>query len=232
MSRRKFYTRDLIRKKYRANVGAFTYGTPTVFDQGEGAVLRIGKCCSIAPNVTIFLGGNHRTDWVSTYPFPALPDEWPEAAGIAGHPASRGDVVIGNDVWIGYGSTIFSGVHVGDGAVIAAQSVVRANVAPYTVVGGNPAEFLQTRFDPATVRRLLEVRWWDLPSELVGRLSPFLCSNDLDAFFAEHARLTSAVSGDPSTGSATPQLPRRPRLGRVARALRRLRSWVQSEDRE
>ncbi len=232
MPRRKFYTRDVIAPKYRANIGEFTYGTPIVFDQREGAVLRIGKYCSIADNVIIFMGANHRVDWVSTYPFPRIPDEWPEAEGIPGHPATRGDVVIGNDVWIGYGAVIHSGVRIGDGAVIAAQSVVRRNVRPYTVVGGNPAEFLQTRFDPGTVRRLLEARWWDLPRDLVGRLAPFLCSSDLDAFFAEHARLTSMVSGDLPVGSATTQLPRRPRLGRVARALRRLRARVAPKEHE
>jgi len=94
-----------IGRKNRVTLGAHTYGTARIHWWGEDADLTIGRFCSIARNVEIFLGGNHRPDWVTTYPFSVL-REWPEAAGITGHPASRGSVRIGNDVWIGTGATI------------------------------------------------------------------------------------------------------------------------------
>jgi hypothetical protein len=84
--------------------------------------LIIGKFCSIGDEVVVFLGGNHRTDWENTYPFPALNEDWPDTARLVGHPATKGNVVIGNDVWIGYGATILSGVRIGDGAVGGART--------------------------------------------------------------------------------------------------------------
>lgn len=95
-------------------VGRHTYGNPEIIEWGEGATLSIGAFCSIAEGVAIFLGGNHRLDWVTTYPFNYL---WECGAGFQGHPATKGDVVIGNDVWIGRNAAILSGVHIGDGAV-------------------------------------------------------------------------------------------------------------------
>ena len=99
------------------SIGEFTYGTPTLVSWGEPSELTIGKFCSIANNVRVYLGGNHRSDWVSTYPFPVLmAAEWPEISVIEGHPGTRGDVVVGNDVWLADNSTIMSGVTIGDGA--------------------------------------------------------------------------------------------------------------------
>lgn len=116
-----------------------------------GDRLIIGKFCSIASNVKFIMnGGNHRTDWFTNYPFPvfgqgwdkAMPESWPD----------KGNTVIGNDVWIGYGATFMPGVEVGDGAVVASQSVVTRSVPPYTVVGGNPAKEIRRRFDDATIQ--------------------------------------------------------------------------------
>jgi acetyltransferase-like isoleucine patch superfamily enzyme len=132
--------------KYRSqnyvSFGDFTYGTPTVFSWGEGTVLRVGRFCSIAGNVSIFLGGNHRSDWITTYPFGCLKyfNKKP------GHPSTNGDVVIGNDVWIGCNATILSGVKIGDGSVIAANSLVTKDVPDYSIVGGNPAKVIRKDF--------------------------------------------------------------------------------------
>ncbi len=119
------YTKDLLGKRYE--IGEHTYGKPRVISWKEGSTLKIGKYCSISRGVTIFLGSEHRIDWVSTYPFPYL---WEEGKSIKGHPATKGDVVIGNDVWIGYGVTILSGVCIEDGAVIGACSLVSQDVPP------------------------------------------------------------------------------------------------------
>lgn len=184
--REAFYTRDLFKDSTQfIQVGPYTYGRPKIFHWGEGARLTIGKFCSIADEVVIFLGGNHRTDWATTYPFPAMAEEWPEAAGITGHPATKGDVVIGNDVWIGYGATILSGVTVGDGAVIGARAVVCRDVGPYTIVAGNPAREIGKRFPDEVIARLLELRWWDWPIEDIRRRLPLLCSCDVENLLRE-----------------------------------------------
>lgn len=158
--------------------GAFTYGTEnlSVRQWGEGAALRIGAYGSIASNVTIFLGGNHRSDWVSTFPFGHIHTEVLGGEGIVGHPATRGDVTIGNDVWIGHGVTIMSGVTVGDGAILAANAHVVKDVAPYEIVGGNPAQHVAWRFDEGVRAALLQWRWWELPVETVRELTSTLCA--------------------------------------------------------
>lgn len=127
-----------------------------------GSRLRIGSYCSIA-SCEIFLGGNHRSDWVSQYPLRTF-------GGLAGadeETTDKGDVRIGSDVWIGFGATILSGVSIGHGAVIGARAVVAHDVAPYDVVVGNPARVVRRRFDDETVCRLLEMAWWDWPSERI-----------------------------------------------------------------
>jgi acetyltransferase-like isoleucine patch superfamily enzyme len=151
-------------------VGRHTYGHEqiTVRHWGEPAELTIGSFCSIADRIVVLLGGNHRADWVTTYPFPAFPDRWETARGIAGVPTSNGDVTIGNDVWIGSNATIMSGVTVGDGAVIGTDSCVTRDVSPYAIVGGNPAKLLRHRFDAATVERLLTLRWWNWSDERIA----------------------------------------------------------------
>lgn len=164
-------------KKY--DIGAWTYGEPRICDWGEGTTLKIGKYCSIAEGVTIFLGGNHRTDWVTTFPFSKL---WSEASHIPGHPASNGNVVIGNDVWIGFQSLILSGVTIGDGAVIAARSVVTKNVPPYAIVGGSPAKVLHMRFSPDEIHWLLSIAWWNWPEEKIVNALPLLLNENITPF--------------------------------------------------
>lgn len=161
------------------DVGDYTYGVPRVRWWGEPARLRIGKFCSIADDVRIFLGGNHRVDWVSTYPFTAFADRWPKAQDIQGHPTTGGDVTIGNDVWIASTVLILSGVTIGDGAAIGSGAVVTRDVEPYSIVVGNPAREIAKRFDDDTIQFLLELRWWDWPEEKIRRHVDILCSTDI-----------------------------------------------------
>jgi acetyltransferase-like isoleucine patch superfamily enzyme len=145
----------------RVTVGRHTYGAPAIRHWGDDARVHIGSFCSIAEGVVIFTGGNHRVDWVSTFPFSSFPEKFPEAAGWPGHPLTAGDVRIGNDVWIGDGAAILSGLTIGNGAVIAARAVVTRDVPAYTIVAGNPAVAVRMRFTPEVVDRLERLSWWD-----------------------------------------------------------------------
>lgn len=167
-------------------VDKHTYGHEGIIIRhwGELAKLRIGKFCSIAENVTVFLGGNHRTDWVTTYPFPAFQEFWPLAASVEGHPSTNGDVVVGNDVWIGANSTIMSGVSIGDGAVIGAYSLVTKDVKPFEIVGGNPAKHIKFRFEGKIINQLLVIKWWNWDDERINELTPLLCSNNIERFIS------------------------------------------------
>ncbi|WP_298958306.1 CatB-related O-acetyltransferase [uncultured Methylobacterium sp.] len=179
------YTRESLKDyidRFGYEIGEHTYGTPRVHGWKDGKKLYIGKYTSIAGSVTIFVGSNHRTDWVTTYPFSALLRAWPEAAGITGHPQSNGDVRIGNDVWLGLGAVVMSGVTVGDGSVVAAGSMVVKDVPPYAIVGGNPAKIIRYRFDEKTIERLLTIKWWDWPDQEVRGAIKHLCSSDLEDF--------------------------------------------------
>ena len=171
----------------RYQIDRDTYGWPRVVDSGEGATLKIGAFCSIAKGVAIFLGGEHHTEWVTTFPFPAL---WRAARQIQGHPKTKGDIIIGNDVWIGQDALILSGVTIGDGAVIAARAVVTKNIEPYSIVAGNPARLIRKRFPEETIARLLGVAWWTWPTEEIEQALPLLLSNDIEAFlrYAEHRK--------------------------------------------
>lgn len=173
------YTRDSL-KGEQFSIGKYTYGSPDVFSFADNTRLVIGNYCSISDRVAILLGGNHRLDWTTTYPFPAFPAEWPEAAMLKGHPASKGDLIIGNDVWIGFGVILLSGVTVGDGAVLGAGSVVSHDVAPYTVVAGNPAVAVRKRFSDSIIARLLKLCWWDWPEEKVRENIHLLCSGNME----------------------------------------------------
>jgi len=159
-------------------IGEWTYGRPKILASNEGATLKIGKFCSIGGDVKILLGSEHRIDWISTYPFNIL---FEEAKNITGHPTTKGDVIIGNDVWIGENAFILSGIHIENGAVIAAGSVVTKDVEPYTIVGGNPACLLRKRFDNESIRKLLEIEWWNWPLEKIEKNIPHLLSGDVQA---------------------------------------------------
>jgi chloramphenicol O-acetyltransferase type B len=161
---------------------------PQVHDWNEGTTLKVGAYSSLAGNVQIYLGGHHRTDWVSCFPFPAFVEE---AAHIEDYAGTRGDVVIGSDVWICSNSIILSGVTIGHGAVIANGSVVTRDVVPYAVVAGNPAQQVRWRFAEEQRQALLETSWWDWPEAEVRAVAPLLCSADITAFL-DHAHRRSA----------------------------------------
>ena len=158
--RRKYIRRNLHNYTYPVSlfnprhvvVGRKTYGPINVVDSGETEqMLRLGSYCSIASNVVFLLAGEHKVKSVSTYPFKVI------AFGQSLEAGSKGDIVIGDDVWIGYSSIICSGVTIGQGAVIAAGSVVTKNVEPYAVVGGSPAKLIKWRFEESLRNKLLKI---------------------------------------------------------------------------
>ncbi len=169
-------------------VGDYTYGHPKVLFWDDSSHLHIGRFCSITDGVTILLGGNHRTDWVTTYPFNVLSEPFPNAAAIIGHPATKGDIWIGNDVWIGRGATILSGVRIGDGAVLGTNALIARDVEPYAVVVGNPGRTVKKRFDEQTIKALLEIRWWDWDEEKINQEVGFLCSSNIQEFIKRNTR--------------------------------------------
>ena len=162
--------------------GKFTYGGPSIHFKNDNSKLRLGNFCSIAQNVNIYLGGNHRTDWVTTYPFGHIHECTFNNFNGTGHPSTKGDVIIGNDVWIGNNVTIMSGITIGDGSVIANNSHVVKDVEPYSLVGGNPAKLIKYRFDKQQIDKLLEIKWWNWNDEKINKFAPLLCNNNIDEF--------------------------------------------------
>ncbi len=146
-----------------------------------GDRLTIGKFCMIASGVEFIMNGaNHLADAVSAYPFAAFGGAWSEAMRGKSYPF-RGDTVIGNDVWIGYRAALLPGVKIGDGAIIGAYAVVTKDVAPYAIVGGNPAREIRRRFSPGHVEQLLQLRWWDWDMDKITRNVHLLTGNDVEA---------------------------------------------------
>lgn len=170
------------------HIGEWTYGSIAVNDFEEGAHLTIGRFCSIADGVKIFLGGNHRTDWVTTYPFH---QKWPTVGPVSGHPATKGDVVIGHDVWIGTDAMIMSGVTIGHGAVIGARSQVTRSVPPYAIAAGNPARVKRFRFEPDIIAQLLAIAWWDWPEPKIREALPIMLSRKIQVFIERYGKLKS-----------------------------------------
>ena len=171
--------RDFLRVKAvmleddQIEIGDFTYGTPIIHQWDTETKLKIGKFCSIGGNVNILMGGEHHTEWLTTYPFNVLlADQYGFKERLA---KSKGDITIGNDVWIGNNVTILSGVTIGDGAVIGAGSVVTKDVNTYTIVAGNPAKEILYRMRAADVENC---EWWDWPLEKIADAIPTLCSRD------------------------------------------------------
>ena len=170
-----------LRQEGRFLLGKHSYGNPEVLWWGEDVRLSIGSFCSIADGVTIILGGNHRDDWITTYPFSEFED-WPKAHAIPGHPSSKGDIQIGSDVWIGNGATILSGITIGDGAIVGARSVVAKTIPPYSIAVGNPARIIRYRFKPEIIDNLMEIAWWKWSEEEISTATPYLLSPDIKDF--------------------------------------------------
>lgn len=145
-----------------------------------GDKLIIGKFCMIASDVKFIMnGGNHLTDSISAYPFAIFGGDWKDAMQGKSYP-SKGDTVIGNDVWIGHNATIMPGVTIGDGAVIATNSTVTKDVEPYTIVGGNPAQIIKNRFPKEIIDLLLKIQWWYWDIEKISRNVQILTSPDFE----------------------------------------------------
>lgn len=175
-------------------IGDYTYyddnKDPTGFEKNNvlfnypefGDKLIIGKFCSIASQTKFIMGSaNHRISSVTTYPFNVFGGAWQE--NTPDHLSQlpfKGDIIIGNDVWIGRECIIMPGVKIGDGAIIGAYSVVTKDVPPYSVVGGNPARIIKKRFNDELIDILLKIKWWDFDDEKLVEFLPLLCDSDLE----------------------------------------------------
>ena len=178
-------------------VGDFSYIADTDFESHVthlyefiGDKLIIGKFCQIASGVEFIMNGaNHQMNAVTTFPFYTLEGWYMEPPSMDDLPL-KGDTVIGNDVWIGQNAVILPGVHIADGAIIGANSVVGSNVEPYTIAAGNPARVIRKRFDDEMIGLLLSFKWWDKSIEEINGLIPILTSSDLESVKEElRARL-------------------------------------------
>lgn len=153
--------------------------------------LIIGKFCQIASGVNFVMNGsNHQMNAVSTFPFYIF-EGWQQPIPPLSEMPLKGDTIVGNDVWIGQNATILPGVHIGDGAIIGMQSVVGSDVAPYTIVAGNPAKLVRKRFDDELIEMLLKLKWWDRSVEEINRLIPILSCSDLERVKREISILSS-----------------------------------------
>lgn len=144
--------------------------------------LIIGKFCSIACGTKfLFNCANHTLKSLSTYTFPLFYEEWElEKSNITTAWDNKGDIVIGNDVWIGYEAVIMAGVHIGDGAIIAARTVVTKDVPPYTIVGGTPAKEIRKRFDAEVIQQLLILKWWNWSTDKIRQCLPYIAEGKMD----------------------------------------------------
>ncbi len=171
----------------RLTMGRHSYGSPLIRryrGDPEDSKVTIGNFVSIADDVLMLVGGEHPVDRASTFPFRAVLGM--PGALEDGYPYSRGDIVIGNDVWIGRGARIRSGVTIGDGAVVASESVVVSDVRPYAVVGGNPATELRRRFSDEQVDALLRIRWWEWSDEKISEAVPLLNDEPVERFLERY----------------------------------------------
>ncbi len=174
------FLNEIIKEK-NVTIGDYTYGRIKIKKFDDKTNLTIGKFCSFAQNVTFLLGGEHNTHWISTYPFNEFFQEKLKTE-VSGHPASKGDIVIGNDVWIGYNSLILSGATIGDGAVIGANSVVTGNIPPYSIAAGNPVKILRKRFSDKVINKLLNIKWWHWDIEKIIENVRYLQSPMIEEF--------------------------------------------------
>jgi acetyltransferase-like isoleucine patch superfamily enzyme len=177
-------------------LGRASYGEPRVSVTPSGYErVRAGSFVSIGLDVVFLNGGDHRTDWITTFSLRAVFDM--PGAYKDGNPSNKGDIVIGNDVWIGSGARVLSGVTIGDGAVIGGYSVVAKDVRPYAIVVGNPAREVRRRFSDEQVDALLSIAWWDWPMEKILERTGELCDPDIDGFIARNRPLPGSAYDEP-----------------------------------
>lgn len=163
--------------------GHRSYGDPIV--RGDISDIHIGKFCSIAQNVIVDLGFHHNTNFLTTYPLNVMFDQLKH---ITGHPVSKGDIIIGNDVWIGEGSIIMGGITIGDGAVIGAGSIVTKNVQPYSIVAGNPAKEIRKRLAPLQIESMIQIAWWNWPDQKIIENAELLMNENKLLFINKHLK--------------------------------------------
>lgn len=178
-------------------VGEFTYYDDPVEPEAFGVknvlyhygpeMLRIGRYCALGTGTTFVMNGaNHRMDGPSTFPFPIMGGPWAEHFDLITGLPGRGDTVVGNDVWFGYGATVMPGIRIGHGAIVASGAMVVDDVPDYAIVGGNPAKVIRKRFSDEEIARLLGVAWWDWPPEKVTRnVRTIMAGNIADLEVAE-----------------------------------------------
>jgi virginiamycin A acetyltransferase len=194
------FLRPLVRSP-NVEVGEYTYydshGDPLAFERDAVLYafgperLIIGRFCAIASDVRFLMpGANHADLGPSTFPFGVFGPPWDGTMDIVMSAPSRGDTVVGHDVWLGYSALVLPGVTIGHGAVVAAASVVTSDVPPYAVVGGNPARVIRPRFSEEDIERLLRAAWWNWPIELVTQHARAIMSGtaaELERIAAEHS---------------------------------------------
>lgn len=166
-------------------VGRHTYGVPIVYTfKGNESRLLIGAFTSITTGTKILLGGNHPVKWVSTFPFRS---KWNmQGAYEDGMPHSKGDILIGSDVWIAVDCVILSGVTIGDGAIVMSGSHVTKDIEPYAIAGGIPAKVVTKRFPEHVIEKLKSIRWWNWDDDAIRAAVPFLSSGDITGFLEKY----------------------------------------------
>jgi acetyltransferase-like isoleucine patch superfamily enzyme len=168
-------------KKYITSWGEGSYGQPRVISFDKRSTLSVGAYCSIAPEVAILLGANHKKGHITTFPLNHLNRE-----KTVTQASEQGDVVIGSDVWIGYGATIIGPVTIGDGAIIGAEALVVKDVPPYAVVGGVPTKVIKYRFNETQIQKLLSIAWWKWDRSVIESRYADFYESTIDTFIHKY----------------------------------------------
>ncbi|HAH53916.1 MAG TPA: hypothetical protein DCM02_01165 [Flavobacterium sp.] len=172
-------------------IGKYTYGfeSTQIFSWGEEIDIKIGRFCSIGAGLKLFSGGNHPTWFISSYPFGLVYNDFLKIPKNKSIVFSNGEITIGNDVWVGRDVTIMSGLTLGDGSVIAANSHVVKDVEPYSIYGGNPARFIRYRFSKEIIEKLLEIQWWNYEDHIIEKIHHILLNKPDNNTFVEIAKI-------------------------------------------
>jgi acetyltransferase-like isoleucine patch superfamily enzyme len=174
---------------WKADKGTYFDRHVNIISWSDDYKVSIGKYCSIGRDCNFFLHANHRADWITT-----SSQLWgpvtPEIADLhmsMGHPTCKGDIKVGNDVWIGAKSTIMSGIKISDGAIVGAGSTVTKDVPPYAIVAGNPAKVVKYRFTEEQIEKLLKIKWWEWNEDKIREIAMELWSTDIDNFIKKYS---------------------------------------------